>query len=136
MREGTRYKFRSLLFWAQGGLICIEDARDNSFKAETVRDFLLRANAINGEIPRMGYTDERLEHQKFVEDAICSCRQAKQQGQPDDPKAMADMLKMRRRSVLYASGPVSQHKKVVLAAGTLENRKLPPIPGFKPRSRR
>jgi hypothetical protein len=68
-----------------------------------VREFLLRAKAINDSIGRLRYSDERNEHQDFVEHAVESCRHAQKQGRPDDPKAVADMIRHKRTKTFQSN---------------------------------
>jgi hypothetical protein len=41
-REGTRFEHDQIVFWAENGLIYVEDHRDSSFNAITVKDALKR----------------------------------------------------------------------------------------------
>lgn len=91
--RGKRYKFGSLLFWAECGMICTEDLQNGDFKVVLVKDFLLRARSILRSINRMKYADEREQHMTMVENAIKACKEAQAQGRPDDPKAVAYILR-------------------------------------------
>ncbi|MDZ7345765.1 MAG: hypothetical protein ONA69_03140 [candidate division KSB1 bacterium] len=86
IREGKRYRFRDLVFWARQGIICIENIRTGEFHTLMVRDFAARAQSLLRASEFMP-PQERKEHQDFVENAVRACREAQAQGRPDDPKA-------------------------------------------------
>jgi hypothetical protein len=72
-------KFRNLRFWAENGLIKMLDESTGEEKVLTIREFLLRIKAINDSIPKLQYYDEKVEHSRFVEEALTICRIAKEQ---------------------------------------------------------
>jgi hypothetical protein len=134
MSAGRHYRFRKLEFWAERGLINIVDERfppDNpkSFNVVTVRDFLLRLNAISEEVKKskFKYADERNEYINFLDNGVAACREAKKQGRPDDPKAVAQILRDRRKNIFVGNG-----QQTVLhtsaASEAPEGLLLPPIP--------
>lgn len=136
-REGKRFRFRDLLFWAQSGMICIQDERydakdPESFEVVMVREMLFRVRAVNADIHRIKYADEREEHHKFVENMIKCCKEAQTQGRPDDPKAVASMLRHRRQTWVMGSGKDGRTQigsSVVLgSAQAPESALLPPVP--------
>jgi hypothetical protein len=108
---GKRYKYRSLEFWAERGLIHVFDFRNNPYEPDytkrTVRDWLLLADRESEGLKRMKYSDEREERQNFIENIVRVCNDAKRQGRPDDPKTWDHIRKMRDKRVLYA-GPSVQ----------------------------
>ena len=128
-REGKRYRFRDIVFWADSGMICWEDVKTGEFAIVLVREFLLRAHAILGGINRLKYASEREEQMRFVEEAIKACRQAKEQGRPDDPAAVADMINQRRKHMLHAGSSLSKHSNVASAGTVPEGGLLPPLLG-------
>jgi len=88
-----REKF--LRYWAADGLIHVEDARDNSYEALSIRSFLQRVNAISEmlgnsrtELKACGvmHMDEFDRCLRFVEESADLARRAKEQGDPSDPK--------------------------------------------------
>ena len=96
-----REKF--LRYWAADGLVHVEDARDNSYEALSIRSFLQRVRAISEmlgnsrtELRACGvmHMDEFDRCLRFVEEAADLARRAKEQGDPDDPST----IKARRRS--------------------------------------
>ena len=87
-----REKF--LRYWAADGLVHVEDARDNSYEALSIRSFLQRVSAISdmlgnsrGELRACGvmHLDEFDRCLRFVEEAADLARRAKEQGDPNDP---------------------------------------------------
>lgn len=136
-KDGKHFRFRKLEYWAQSGMICVQDDRyessdPRSFEIVMVREMLYRIRAINAEIHLIKYRDEREEHHKLVDNMIKCCRQAQRQGRPDDPKAVADMLKSRRRSWVMGvsrNGQVQTGVTHVLgSASAPESVLLPPVP--------
>lgn len=132
MTEGRRYQFKKLTFWAERGLINIVDERfppshPQAFVVITVGQFLPQIAAINHEIKRWEkWPAERDEHQTMVENAVKCVKEAKTQGRPDDPKALADMLKARRKNMLYAGK--STGAGAMAADYAPESVVLPPVP--------
>lgn len=135
-QPGKKYVFRPptarapLVFWAERGLVNIVDERfpdsdDRSFQVVVVREWLLRLRSINQTTHQHRFVDERNCQQNFIDDGIDCAKEAQAQGRPDDPKATAEMLRLRRRSMLFAGGS---------AAGAMSNSiapeaaVLPPLP--------
>jgi len=138
MANGRRYRYRKLEFWAERGLINIIDERfppshDKAFTVVTVRDFLLRLNHLNKEVKRWGkkWPDERDELVKMIENGVECCQKAKAQGRPDDPRAVADMLRHRHRFMLYA-GTSADPTGALSASEAPESVLLPPMPQADP----
>jgi hypothetical protein len=143
MARNRHYRYRKLEFWAERGMINLIDERypqssDKFFTVIMVREFLLRLDQLNKEVKRWGkqWTDERQEMIKLIEEGITCCRQAKAQGRPDDPKAVADMLKVRQKSMLLAGNSGQSYKGAILASHAPEGVLLPPLPtpGISPLS--
>lgn len=104
--------FGPLRLWAERGLIHIEDARDNSYDALSVRSALHRIKAINdmlvnskAELTRDGgLTAQEYDRQmKMVEQMVEVCQQAQVQGMPDDPTAVRDLKRRRPLTVTVPS---------------------------------
>ena len=138
MAKGRHYRYRKLDIWAERGLINIVDERfppshPKAFNVVMVRDFLLRLQSLNAAVKTWGkkWPDEREELTKFIEEGIQCCREAKAQGRPDDPKAVADMLRQRHRFMLYA-GTSASAAGAIAAESAPENADLPPIPQADP----
>lgn len=102
-KEGKHYQFDDLEWWAEDGLIFIEDRRDGTFKIDTCDDFKQRALAVNQaakrEYERGKYPDEH----KRLTDCVCNMRdawkEAVDQGNPADPVVAAQKYRERRRSL-------------------------------------
>lgn len=96
-------KFGPLRFWPERGIICCEDARDNSFVQLSVEEALMRTRGINDMIGRSSddheYADEIEQHQRFVEDMVEIIREAKEQGMPSDPSASRDLARRQPKSL-------------------------------------
>lgn len=102
-----RYKY-----WAERGLIHLEDAEDNSYVTLSVREFLLRLKGINDMIAKVSRGEKTLDpqelqrHQNFIEQALALVEKAKEQGMPTDPSARRDRARRRPTSVVV---PGRQH---------------------------
>lgn len=88
----------------------MEDSRDNSYHTNSVREMLLRLNAINDMLKhKIDGTDSRAEVkaiyeererlQKVVEGMIEVVRNAQAQGMPDDPTARNSLKAARATTV-------------------------------------
>jgi hypothetical protein len=120
-----------LEFWAQNGMICIVDQRvpsnhRDSYDVLTIREFLLNIKMINASIGRcadhaakvairMGRfstaggsaAEERASMHKLVSNAISCGKEAQDQGSPDNPRHVEQMLRQRRNHMLYAGSSTS-----------------------------
>ena len=130
---GKHYRFRKLEFWAERGLINLIDERflpsdDKSFVVIPVREWLLRLKGLNENLHKWDrWPDERDETQNFIEHGVAAAREATKQGRPDDPKAVADILKTKRKVVF----PGFDQKSVLhteSASIAPEGLLLPPMP--------
>lgn len=94
---GKCYTFRGLKFYAQNGFVCIHDESTGEFYVVTRREFLDRAQAIADEAKRLRrvaienpdkkwVVADRLELQQGIENMIAATREAKEQGDRNDPK--------------------------------------------------
>lgn len=93
---GKCYTFRGLKFYAQNGFVCIHDESTGEFYVVTRREFLDRAQAIADEAKRLRrvaienpdkkwVVADRLELQQGIEHMIAATREAKEQGDRNDP---------------------------------------------------
>ena len=91
--------FGNQRWWAERGMLHMEDKRTGEFRTVMVHDVLLRTKALNDMIGNSlahpqgttAYTDEMLRIQSFIESMLELCKKAKAQGRPDDPKVVAQM---------------------------------------------
>src|SRR4051794_17851667 len=87
--------FGNLRFWAERGLIHVEDRRNNSYECYSVPTALRRVNAISemlgNSTRREAYTEDRYDqaerkrHQDMIDGLIYLLERAKVQGMPSDP---------------------------------------------------
>lgn len=101
---------QNLRFWAERGLIHVEDARDNSYKVFSVRTTLLRMRALqemlgNSSERQMHSEDQfdrdkRAEIQTMLEGLTDVCRKAQEQGMPSDASARRDLVRRRPRTIV------------------------------------
>ena len=140
MKKDKRYRFRKLEFWAEKGMVCVIDERFNenderSFNVVPRVEFLKRTAAINEELKRhtFKYADERNEYLGFIENSIKVLRQAKEQGDPLDPRSLEQFFRDRRRSYVYGNGTArSAITAATPSAEAPENAVLPAIPQADP----
>lgn len=97
-REGKHHRFKDLEFWAEEGVILIEDQLNGDVTAATCKDFVTRAKCIYDEIPRMKYADERKELQDGVINMHAVWKEAKEQGDPMDPEVARKKYLERKRA--------------------------------------
>lgn len=99
IKSGNVVIFRGVRWWADNGLICSEKVDGSDYKTDYVRDILLRLNAFSQMIGN-SRTDEGIathatevqEYLNYIENMISLCKQAQDQGRPDDPKARQQKL--------------------------------------------
>lgn len=132
-KSGKHYRFRKLQFWAERGMINLIDERfqpdhPGSFKVVMVSEWLERLSTLNKELHRWNkYPDERNEMSNFIDNGIASAKEARKQGRPDDPKAVSDVLKSRRKVHFLGSGQ-STILHTSSSESVPEGLLLPPIP--------
>jgi hypothetical protein len=85
--------WRGIRFWAERGMVRCEDAKDNSYRVNSVRSGGHRVQALNDMVKASTgfirqYHDLIVEHQNFIEDYLDVLRVAREQGMPDDPSAV------------------------------------------------
>lgn len=97
---GKCYTYRGLKFYAKNGFVCLHDEEDGAFFVLTRKEFLERAAALSDEAKRLRrqatenpgkawITADRLELQQAIENMIAACRDAKEQGDRNDPEVAA-----------------------------------------------
>lgn len=108
------FVYKDLEWWAENGLIYMEDHKDNDFHAVTVRDALERAAALTVERRRIDArarssshasgnrvaAEDRAQLQTAIEGLIEACKDARKQGDPSDPKVIEDLRKQRKKNIL------------------------------------
>lgn len=105
---GPRTDPRRQRWWADRGLIHLEDASDNSYNTYTVKQFLERLKGLND---MLGNSREELKagmmgaeeidrHQRFIEKSVELAEKAKIQGMPSDASARRDLVRRRPVSVM------------------------------------
>lgn len=94
-------------FWAERGLIHVEDGRDNTYKIMSVYQALQHLNGISDMLTktlkeRLGeeYANQIGHEQKFIELMLDILQRAREQGQPFDPSARRDLNIRRPRQFL------------------------------------
>lgn len=133
-KEGKHYRYCNLEFWAQGGVICIEDMKDETetrFRAISLSEFLERAANVKMALRYIDYkyADERVRDENFIKDAVQCAKEAMNQGDPFDPKVIEHYHRHRRRN--FSSGVSTENTPTrgVFPAETMPelNKLLPPL---------
>ncbi len=99
-KVGQHYNFQDLEFWAEDGLIFIEDRRQGDFNIVTCRDFVDRAKAINGEAKLSLYPSDVEQLQACVLKMHAAWKEAKEQGDPMDVEVAKRKYRERRRATM------------------------------------
>lgn len=103
--------FGNLKFWAERGLIHIENTRDGDYDSISVRVALQRMRAIQDMLGnrRTAHTEDqfdqakRKEHQDMLDGLVALCQKAQVQGMPTDASASRD-LKRRAKKTMVVPG--------------------------------
>lgn len=103
-KMGPVYRFKAQRFWAENGLVCIEDQISGSFKALTRAEAAARAVALNAELPYMQYPSERDELCNCVVNLCEAVKEAKRQGDPTDPNVRRQLVKDQRKVSMLIEG--------------------------------
>jgi hypothetical protein len=112
MAKSDQYRW-----WAERGLIHWEHKDTGDYGTVSIKEALIRLRGLNDMVTnslaesheagsKFLYRDEIEKMQKFIDEMLQLCKKAKAQGAPDDPSAVRDM-KRRRRKVVSVAGPRS-----------------------------
>ena len=95
--------FLKCRWWAEHGMIHSERLSDGKFETHRVSDILKRLKALNdmvgnsrSDVGLAKYGDEVEDYRRGIEELIQLCRKAQDQGRPDDPRAVKQILSDRR----------------------------------------
>ena len=106
---GPRDNPRCQRWWADRGLIHVEDARDNSYDTLNIREFLERLKAVNDMIGNskstlandgFAHEDEIGRQMRFVEDAVELVKIAKEQGEAGSKDAIKEANRRRAKTIV------------------------------------
>jgi hypothetical protein len=106
---GSRENPNRQRWWAERGLVRMEDSVDNSFHTYSVYEFLQRLSAVSDMIlasreetkDKMHmFGDELDRYQRFCEGGAEIARKAKEQGMPSDASARRDAIRRLPTSVV------------------------------------
>jgi len=106
---GPRDNPKCQRWWAERGLIHLEDSRDNGYVTLNIREFLERLKAINDMIGNskaaaandgFAHKDEIGRQQRFIEDAVGLVKLAKEQGEAGSDDAVKDSKRRRAKTVV------------------------------------
>lgn len=103
---GPRHRFRRQEFWAEGGMVCLENVDNGDFRAITRAEAAARAIALNEELRFIEYPSERDELSRCIQNLCEVVKEAKRQGDPTNPAVRRDRIKSLRKPALI-TGPSS-----------------------------
>ena len=124
---GKCYTFRGLKFYAQNGFVCLHDEDTGEFYVLTRKEFLLRAQALSDEAKRLRHiaatnpdkaswlSADRMDLQRAIDNMLECTKEAKEQGDRNDP--VVDAWFKRHRP--------GRKSKISLASGANFNTGLP-----------
>jgi hypothetical protein len=118
---GRGFRFRNQRIWPEGGMICIENQLDGDFKVLTRQEAAARAIALNRELPYIDYPDERVELSNCVCNLCEAIKEAKRQGDPDDPNVRRDRIRSMQK-VSMITGDVKLIKSSSITMGSISSR--------------
>jgi hypothetical protein len=93
------HRFRDLVFWAEGGAVVLQNEATGEVSVLPVKTFLERLLALNLANTRERHIDEREELSSAVEAGVRIAREAKDQGDPLDPKVIEQRMRHRTSNV-------------------------------------
>lgn len=117
-QAGKCYTYRGLKFYAKNGFICLHDEDTGEFFVLTRKEFLQRAQAISDEAQRMRtmaaenpakaawLSADRMDLLQAIENMIAATKEAKEQGDRNDPAVDAWFMRHRpgRKSKISLAG--------------------------------
>lgn len=106
--------YRNLRVWAENGLVHVEDKKTGAYQAHSVRTAAERISALSdmlghsrAEMRRSG--NLRADMFDYIQNGVARiydvCKQAQQQGDPDDPATYREAVRRRPCSVVMSSSP-------------------------------
>jgi hypothetical protein len=110
--EGPHFKWMGFEFWAERGLVTLVDTNlagdskadiHKAIQRLSPAEFLKRAMAIRMADPEK-YPSETKAFEKLFDKAVATCKLAKAQGDPTDPKVVEHVVKHQRRSSILTPG--------------------------------
>lgn len=129
-KEGTRFKFRKLTFFASCGMVRIIDDSNGDDKYESPMAMRLRARAFAEEAESMrthgGHkNDERRELLRAARDAMSAVQEAEAQGCPLDPRVAREQYELRRKVQVAMGGHAvpGEKKSSILVPGGAKTAK-------------
>lgn len=129
-KQGKVYAYKNLIFWAQGGVICIEDKENGDFNTVTAAEFAARIITVREILAkdRHRFTDERNEDHNFILNGCACVKEARKQGDPFDPAVIAYMNRHRGKSYIFTGDGTAVVSNAISHSRTDEGNVLPPIP--------
>jgi hypothetical protein len=104
---GKCFTFRGLKFYAKNGFVCLHDEATGEFFVLTRKEFLQRAQALADEAKRLRHmaatypskaawlTADRMELQQAIDNMLECTKEAKEQGDRNDPQVDAWFMRHR-----------------------------------------
>ena len=119
-KVGPSHIFRKQRFWAEDGVICLENQDSGEFKAISRAEAAARAIALNAELQYIDFPDERRELSNCVIALCAAVKEAKRQGDPTDPEVVKDRIKSLRKAAMV-TGAVKSDGGIILGSQRFTN---------------
>jgi hypothetical protein len=87
------FDYKQTKFWAERGLVHTVHEHTGEYTTCSIREWLMRAQALSGEAWREKYADERSQLIALVENMVRVARQAKAQGEPYSRDGVVDAVR-------------------------------------------
>jgi hypothetical protein len=94
------FDYKQTKFWAERGLVHTVHEETGAYSECSVREWLLRAQALSGQAWREKYADEREKLVTLVENMVRVARQAKGQGDPHTREGVNEAVRRLPTQVL------------------------------------
>lgn len=105
LNEKNIVYFRGDRWWAERGLIHVENASTGDYKTLTVKTCLIHLRGLHDMVGNSRQDDgfhspeEVAEHQRYIDAMIGVCQRAREQGMPSDDSAVRAVRRSRRTVV-------------------------------------
>jgi hypothetical protein len=123
------FDYKQTKFWAERGLVHTVHEHTGEYTTCSIREWLMRAQALSGEAWREKYADERSQLIALVENMVRVAKQAKAQGEPYSRDGVVDAVRRLPTQVMMPEVTYSYRGKEERTTSPLI---LPGNANFKP----
>jgi hypothetical protein len=86
------FGYKRVKFWPERGLIHIVEEDTGEYTPCSRSEWVARIVALNNATKRIKYRDERTKNYRLIEQMLAANKEAKDQGDPFDPRVGRDMM--------------------------------------------